>query len=143
APRAYSEPTSTYTTKPLTTGSDCPTVPPLRSTALCAAASSLVSARTITACSGPCGAPREKKNSATAANATNNAITTNNQQQRSSSQSQQIPHTTFIKRLQRLPKTPFVRRLIRLSVGLRGRLDTARRSYECARRWFLSARRSE
>ena len=39
APRARSEPAGTWATKPLTTGSDWPTVPPLRSTARCAAAS--------------------------------------------------------------------------------------------------------
>ena len=67
APRARSESAGTCATKPLTTGSDCPTVPPLRSTARCAAASLSGSARTITACMATGAGPREINSSATAA----------------------------------------------------------------------------
>jgi hypothetical protein len=67
APRARSEPTGTWATKPLTTGSDWPTVPPLCSTARCAAASPLGSARTITACMATGAGPRKIDSSATTA----------------------------------------------------------------------------
>ena len=133
APRARSEPAGTCATKPLTTGSDCPTVPPLCSTARCAAASSLGSARTITACSGDRARPRARcSSSATAASAASSATASSRRRRRSSSRSQRIPHTTFMRPPAVPPGAVRSAPASAYRSAARARLDTARRSYECA-----------